>query len=124
MNQKLGKPYKLCSKKLIEQLFDDSNSLNSFPFSSKFILIDKKDGPPFQVAFSVPKKKFKSAVDRNKIKRLMRESLRLNKLIIEEKIPTDKQLALFLIYTPREEFSFEILNSKMVKLLNKITTQL
>jgi hypothetical protein len=45
-------------------------------------------------------------------------------LIIEEKIPTDKQLALFLIYTPREEFSFEILNSKMVKLLNKITTQL
>ena len=124
MNLKLGKPYKLCSKKLIQQIFDEGNSLNSFPFSSRFVLLDKREGKPFQVAFSVPKKKVKSAVDRNRIKRLMKEVIRLNKSIIEEKIPADKQLALFLIYTPREEFSFEMLNSKMVKLLNKLTTKL
>lgn len=124
MNLKLGKPYKLCSKKLIQQIFDEGNSLNSFPFSSRFVLLDKREGTPFQVAFSVPKKKVKSAVDRNRIKRLMKEAIRLNKSIIEEKIPADKQLALFLIYTPREEFSFEMLNSKMVKLLNKLTTKL
>lgn len=124
MNLKLGKPYKLCSKKLIQQIFDKGNSLNSFPFSSKYVLLNKSEGPPFQVAFSVPKKKVKSAVDRNRIKRLMKETVRLNKAIIEDKIPADKQLALFLIYTPRKEFSFDVLNSKMIKLLNKITTQL
>ncbi|MFZ9029289.1 MAG: ribonuclease P protein component [Crocinitomicaceae bacterium] len=124
MNLKLGKPYKLCSKKLIQQIFDEGNSLNSFPFSSKYVLLKKTEGPPFQVAFSVPKKKFKSAVDRNRIKRLMKETVRLNKAIIEDKIPEDKQLALFLIYTPREEFGFDVLNSKMIKLLNKITTLL
>ncbi len=124
MNFKLGKPYKLCSKKLIQQLFDEGNSLNSFPFATKYTLLDKKDGPSFQVAFSVPKKKVKSAVHRNKIKRIMRETIRLNKAIIEEKIPQDKQLALFLIYSSKEEFSFEMLNSKMIKLLNKITSQL
>ena len=124
MNLKLGKPYKLCSKKLIQQIFDEGNSLNSFPFSSKYVLLNKVEGPPFQVTFSVPKKKVKSAVHRNRIKRLMKEALRLNKALIEDKIPADKQLALFLIYTPREEFGFDVLNSKMIRLLNKITTQL
>lgn len=124
MNLKLGKPYKLCSKKLIQQIFDEGNSLNSYPYSTRYILLSKLEGPPFQIAFSVPKKKVKSAVDRNRIKRLMKEVVRMNKAIIEDKIPEDKQLALFLIYTPREELSFDVLNSKMTKLLNKITTQL
>ena len=54
----------------------------------------------------------------------MKESLRLNKNIIENEIQPGQQLALFLIYTPKEELSFDLINRKMNKLLNKITNQL
>lgn len=124
MNFRLGKPYKLCSKKTIQSLFETGNSLNSFPFSSRFNLLTVEKGTPFQFVVSVPKKNFKSAVERNRIKRLMKESIRLNKNILEQEIQSDRQLALFLIYTSKEELSFEIINQKMIKLLNKISNQL
>lgn len=124
MNFRLGKPYKLCSKKTIQSLFETGNSLNSFPFSSRFNLLTVEKGTPFQFVVSVPKKNFKSAVERNRIKRLMKESIRLNKNILEQEIQAGRQLALFLIYTSKEELSFEIINQKMIKLLNKISNQL
>lgn len=124
MNFNLGKPYKLCSKKVIQSLFESGNSVNNFPYSSRFLILKNEGGAPFQFVVSVPKKNFKSAVKRNRIKRLMKESLRLNKNIIESELETGQQLALFLIYTPNEELSFDVLNRKMTKLLNKITNQL
>lgn len=124
MNFSLGKPYKLCSKKVIQSLFETGNSINNFPFSARFLVLPTEDGAPFQFVVSVPKKNFKSAVKRNRIKRLMKESLRLNKNIIENEIEAGQQLALFLIYTPKEELSFDLLNRKMNKLLNKIINQL
>jgi len=124
MNQKLGKHYKLCSKKLIQQVFDEGYSLSIFPFSSRHLLNVNESPLSFQVAFSVPKKKFKSAVQRNRIRRRMREALRKNKSIIEDKIPADKQLVLFLIYSSHDESTFETLNTKMIQLLNKISAKL
>lgn len=124
MNFNLGKPYKLCSKKVIQSLFESGNSVNNFPFSTRFLILKNEGGAPFQFVVSVPKKNFKSAVKRNRIKRLMKESLRLNKNLIENELETGQQLALFLIYTPKEELSFDVLNRKMTKLLNKITNQL
>lgn len=124
MDFSLGKPYKLCSKKVIQSLFESGRSVNSFPFSARFEILKNEGGTPFQFVVTVPKKNFKSAVKRNRIKRLMKEALRLNKNLIENEIEVGQQLALFLIYTPKEELSFEIINRKMTKLLNKITNQL
>lgn len=54
----------------------------------------------------------------------MREVIRLNKAILESELSDGKQIALFLIYTAKEELNFDVMNRKMIKLLNKITTQL
>ncbi len=54
---------------------------------------------PVRVGFSVPKKKFRKSVDRHRIARLMREVWRLNKHLVYEAVPPDKQVHLFFMFT-------------------------
>jgi len=101
----LSKKYSLKSTKLIDQLFINGQSIISYPV--RLVYIHVEDLPQtFQVSFSVPKKKFKHAVDRNRIKRLMRESFRLQQhkiktqniammwLYMNHKMPNKKQIDL------------------------------
>lgn len=121
MNQKLGKSYKLCSKTVIQEIFDQKNSVKSFPLLLHYSLADLPTDKKFQITFSVPKRSFKKAVDRNQIKRLMKEVLRKNKYTIEELIlQDDKKLALFLIYAGKEMPDYNFLESKIVVLLNRL----
>jgi len=74
-----------------------------------------------QAGFSVSSKYFKKAVDRNRIKRLMKEVLRKQKSTLEnELLAQNKQLALFLIYTSKEELEYKVLEVKMELLLQKL----
>lgn len=61
------------------------------------------DSAAVRIAFSVPKKRFPHAVDRNRVKRCMRESWRLQKHALIEIVPPAFQLHLFLIYTGPNE---------------------
>lgn len=79
MRFKLGKNQKLKSRKVIARLFQEGKSLKEFPVKMIYLPIDKDNlCVQNQVAFSVPKRNFKLAVDRNRIKRLLREAYRLN----------------------------------------------
>lgn len=79
MRFKLGKNQKLKSRKVIARLFQEGKSLKEFPVKMIYLPIDKDSlCVQNQVAFSVPKRNFKLAVDRNRIKRLLREAYRLN----------------------------------------------
>ena len=73
---------KLKSKKLIEQLFSEGKSVSNYPIKLIYIQTKKPLEVPFQTGVTVPKKNFKSAVKRNRIKRLMREGYRLNKDLV------------------------------------------
>lgn len=127
MNQSFGKEYKLCSKKIIGRLFESGKRLSSFPFALTYDFEDLPDpAAPFQVVISVPKRNFKRAHDRNRIKRLVRECLRKNKYILEDFLAKEsnknRQLALFLVYRFNEELDYDMLMRKMSKLLLTLTT--
>ena len=73
------KEERLCSKKLITELFSKGSSFNLYPLRFVFLKAETP-APEFpQVLISVSKKYFKRAVDRNRLKRQIRESYRLNK---------------------------------------------
>lgn len=112
----LGKEEKLKSRKLIERLFIEGDSIKEFPLRMKFLQIENADFP-IKVAFSVPKKNIKLAVDRNRIKRLIRETYRLNKHILFNNV--DGNYVIMIIYTDKVEWKYEELEKKMIGILNK-----
>ena len=79
MNKKntLGKKERLKSKKLIGKLFEEGKSIKKYPFRLIYLIQDKNSFKiKTQASFSVPKRNFKKAVDRNRIKRLMRDEVK------------------------------------------------
>jgi ribonuclease P protein component len=127
MNEQFGKEYKLCSKKIIYQLFETGKRLHSFPYTVTYDFVDlPANAAPFQVVISAPKRQFKHANKRNHIKRLMRECIRKNKHVLEDFLALEsnksKQLALFIVYRHHEELDFETLMRKTSKLFVTLTT--
>jgi len=114
---------KLKSAIEIDTLYRENQFIVYFPlkcyYSSSEIIENKSN---LRVAFAVPKKKFKHAVDRNLLKRRMREAYRLNyKKILETFITqNDKQLKLFFIYIGKEILDFENIEKNLQTVLQKI----
>lgn len=78
----LPKAERICSKTLTERLFrgGESLSITAFPLRVVFLTVDRRDGEPqAQMLISVPKRCFKHAVRRNRVKRQVREAWRKNK---------------------------------------------
>ena len=73
---------KLKKKNLITELFASGKSASVFPLKMIYLQNDHDSPYKIQAGVSVSKRNFKSAVDRNRIKRLMRESYRKNKYLI------------------------------------------
>ena len=125
MNERFGKEYKLCSQKVIAEIFKKGRSVRQYPFTVQFMEQTIPGTQLFQLVFSAPKRIFRKAHDRNRIKRLMRETFRKKKLILEEVLGRhNKQLALFVIYTAKEELPLKTLMAKTEQLLEKITQEL
>jgi ribonuclease P protein component len=79
MKLTLGKEERLKSKKLIDKLYQDGKVIKSFPLRMVYLQTEHTSNFPCQVGVSVSKRNFKLAVDRNKIKRLLRETYRKQK---------------------------------------------
>ncbi len=106
---------RLKSVKLIKQLFVEGRSIFQFPIKLVYIPLpdDHLHIENSQFGVSVPKKRFKKAVDRNRIKRLLREAIRLNKHIISD----DPVKVMMIIYVADEELSHKIIQASIKKLL-------
>jgi len=117
LNQKirytLGKQERLKSRKAIEHLFKQGKSFSVFPFRVLYMLEDVAilqessndncSSKRLQAGFTVSSRNFKKAVERNRIKRLMREAYRLQKYELQQSPALDHlNLTLFFIYVGKE----------------------
>lgn len=109
---------KLKSKKLIEKMFVEGQSVSVFPLRLVYLETNFVDGVTIKTGVSVSKRHFKSAVDRNRIKRLMREAYRLNKPIYFNNFST--QCAFMILYIGNEKPTFEEVDKAMKQLLEKV----
>ncbi len=112
----LGKQERLKSKKLIEKLYKEGNSVKVFPLRMMYLQTEHTSNFPAQVGVSVAKRNFKKAPDRNRLKRLMRETYRLQKHVVYNDL--EKPYIYMISYIGKEEKPYEELFSKMNKLLS------
>jgi ribonuclease P protein component len=124
LNNKLGKIYSLKSKIIIDSLFENGEKVSLYPYTVFFKKTELKENVPFKLVFSAPKRTFKNAYQRNRIKRLMKEAVRTNKHNLETYLNKNKiQLSLFLIYSTKDELNHSTIQKKTVKLFDKIIKQ-
>lgn len=95
---RFGKKERLSKKKVIEELFAKGSSRLAFPVKIVFIRHPDKEQSLHQVLITVPAKNFKKAVDRNTLKRRIREGYRLNKALL----PSTPTLCIAYIYVAKE----------------------
>ncbi len=106
----------LCSKKQIEKLFSEGNSFLFYPLKVVYTNIDFAGPFHAKAAFSVSKKRFKKAVQRNLIKRRMREAYRLNKHVLAFEENSTKKIVFF-IYVGKEILDFRTIEKTMKRAL-------
>lgn len=127
MDATLGKEYKLCSKIIIDQLFEKGTVVKQFPFRLLYLEPSKefKMNKPFQLVIAVPKRNVRKAHDRNRLKRILKELIRKNKEDLEHVLLSkQKQLALFVLYSEKVEIETTILENKLKKVFQQLINQL
>lgn len=113
----LGKQERLKSKKLIEKLYTEGKTIKMFPLKMVYLKTNHTSNYPAQVGVSVPKRNFRLAVHRNRLKRLLRETYRLQKFIVYNSL--EGQYVYMISYLGKDLFTFDKLFDKMRLLLEK-----
>jgi len=116
------KEERLSQKKEIDLLFEKGKRFNVFPFSVIHYSDDVLDGnSKLKLLVGVPKKHFKKAVDRNKIKRRIREAYRLNRNDLKASLETNNtKILLAIIYNDSETIKYLKLEDKIISILNRL----
>jgi ribonuclease P protein component len=116
---------KLKSRKQIELLFAQGKSISSFPVKVFYLRVEHTPVHPVQVGVGVSARNFKKAVDRNTIKRRMREAYRLHKLPLHEHLKTEqKSVAVFILWIDKQLPTTEALQDLMPTVVEKLIKQL
>lgn len=115
-----GKKEKLKSRKQIEELFLNGENFSAFPLRVTYQFLPSEE-TIVQAGVTAGKKYFKKAVDRNRIKRLIREAYRLQKNDLIEVLKQKHQKGfLFFMYTDKTVPSFSVIKEAMSKSLQRL----
>ncbi|MDX1365409.1 ribonuclease P protein component [Arenibacter latericius] len=121
MSYKFPTKEKLKSKKLIDKLFAEGRSITQYPIRLVYLQIKFEDDTKCKVGVTASKRNFKSAVKRNRIKRLMREGYRLNKHLIFNN--NENQFAFMFLYLGKEMPTQPKISTTMIRLMKKFATE-
>ena len=116
----LKKTERLCSKKAIDTLFTgtDSKSLSAYPIRAVYRHTEEAG---FRILVSVSKKRFRHAVDRNRVKRQLREAYRQNKHLLSPIESTSSGgMDIAFIWLTDQHKPSQLITAKMISLLRKI----
>lgn len=119
--QTFNKSERLCNKKIIEHLYKQGNSFIEYPFKVIWLNVLLPSSNTVQLLINVSTRKYKKAVDRNYIKRLIRESYRRNKNdfcsnISKNNIP----LTFALTYISKSILSYQEIENKIILILQHL----
>ena len=125
---KFRKRERLVSLRLIDDLFGggSSRSVAAFPLRAIFKVRVREDhaAAPVQLLISVPKKHFHHAVDRNHVKRQIREAWRLHKQLLVEAIAPDKQLLVAFVWQSDALLSTQQVEERVANLTCRIAERM
>lgn len=132
----LTKQERIVSLKLVEQLFGggQSHSLTAFPLRAVYLLLQadavstpSRQGGPLstvQMLVSVPKRRFKHAVDRNRVKRQVREAFRLHKQLLIRALPDGQRLAVAFIWQSDRHAPTADVESRVTNLMHRMAARI
>lgn len=118
-----SKKEKLCSTKSIDALFSSGESFIAYPIRVVYKLYDptEEDNQSASVVISVSKRKFKRAVKRNRVKRMIREAYRLNKEpLIKQLLQKNKRIDVALIYLKDELPDYSEIEKGILKTISSL----
>lgn len=123
--QTLTKAERLRSRKTISLLFEKGKSINIHPLKMLWAETPNKEGSVLQFGVAVPKKNFKRAVDRNRLKRRMREAMRKNKKPVKDFLgERNNPCALMLVFTGKEQVPYKEIEDKIIVILQRFISGL
>lgn len=125
--QTFRKSERLCRKLLIDRLFaGGSKSLLAFPLRLVYLPVEAEVASErVSLLISVPKKRFRRAVKRNRVKRQVREAYRRNKhLLLDKLAEADKHLILGVIWLGDELISSAELEKRVQNLLQRLVERM
>ena len=124
MLQSFKKQERLCSRKIIKELFEKGHTISSYPLKMIWMEIEHSSKFPVQIVISVPKRNIKKAVTRNKIKRQIREAYRKNKInwykYLENK---NKQCAGMFIYTAKNAVLYKEIELIIIGMFDRLVKE-
>lgn len=115
----------LCLRNDIDALFSaGAKALTAYPLRVVYHEVNHKEGPKVKVLLSVPKRKLRHAVDRNRAKRQLREAYRLNKPTLLETLGDKQGLHLAFMWLSDKPVDSKVIEKKVINLLHRIGEQL
>lgn len=124
MSLTLRRSDKIKGVKTINILFDEPDIVTVFPLKAFYKNELITNNSQIEIAVSVSKKRFKKSPDRNRIKRILRESFRVNKMKILSNTSNDTKLSVMIVYIGKELPEVMDLKNKMEELFQKIDTRI